>query len=417
MPAPRSWICGLPLLALLLTLSAPGASRAAGLKIGDDETYLKIALLLQGWAAFSDEGAPDGESLDTDFYLRRMRILLFGQLNDKVKFFVETDNPNFGKQGDFSMNTFIQDAWVEFNLDPALQIDVGMLLAPFSHHGMQGAVTLHSLDYHAALIKYPQGSHKVWRDYGVMLRGLFLSDMLEYRLAILNGVHGGPADPRNPHDFPRLTGRLTFNLFDSESGPGTGGFFWDGIYLKKTDAGVVSTRKIASLGASIDWQKDLNVHRNVGVTDPAADDFVESRSDYWAVAADVFVDLPLSEDALLGLTGQVNFYYYDHGDRRSSLADPPSRSFYGIQGGGEYTGYGLMSEIGLRYDAYEALLSVDWFEATKADGDEGDYLAVYGGLNWWWLGHSTSLKLQAGAAKVADGDFGFVGILQTQLLF
>lgn len=41
---------------------------AAGLKIGDEETYAKIAMLLQFWSVFTDEGAPDPDSLDTDFY-------------------------------------------------------------------------------------------------------------------------------------------------------------------------------------------------------------------------------------------------------------------------------------------------------------------------------------------------------------
>ncbi len=401
---------------LLALLSSAPAARAAGIKIGDDETYLKVALLLQGWAAFTDEGAPDGESLDSDFYLRRMRILLFGQLNPKVQFFVETDNPNFGKGGDFSSNMFMQDAWVEFNLSEAFQVDVGMLLAPFSHHGMQGAVTLHSLDYHAALIKYPRGSNKVWRDYGLMVRGQLFDKLLGYRLAILNGVHGSAEDPRNPHDWPRVTARLFANVFDSEDGPGTGGFFWDGIYLKETEAGIISPKKILSIGASVDWQKDLNVHRNVGVTDPTAENFVESRDDYFAFAADVFVDLPLTEDKLLSVTGQVNFYYYDHGDQ-TNLADDQPRSFYGLEPGSEYTGYGLMSELGVRYDAYEAVLTMDWFSATKAEGNLGDYLSVTGGLNWWWFAHSTSIKLQAGAAKRDGGDFGFVGIVQAQLLF
>ncbi len=402
--------------AVLGVLASASPVSAAGVKIGNDETYMKIALLLQGWASFTDEGAPDGQSLNTDFYLRRMRILLFGQLTDKVQFFVETDNPNFGKNGNFAGNTFIQDAWMEYNLSEAFQVDAGMLLVPFSHHGMQGAVTLHSLDYHGALVKYPRGSTKVWRDYGVMIRGLVLNKMVGYRLAILNGVHGGAQDPRNPHDWPRLTARLTFNMFDTESGPGTGGFFWDGIYLKKTDAGIVSTKKIVSVGASFDWQKDLNVHRNVGQTNPAADGFVENRQDYWAMAADIFVDFPLSEDKLMGLTGQVDFYYYNHGDM-TNLADGQPRSFYGLKPGSEYTGMGIMSELGVRYDAYEALVSVDWFNATESEGDAGDYLAIYGGFNWWWLGHSTSLKLQLGASKANGGDFGLMGILQTQLLF
>ena len=393
------WVVGILLGAGILS-RAP----AAGLKIGDDDTHVKIALLLQGWSTFTAEGAPDPDSLDTDFYLRRMRVLLFGQLNDKVNFFVETDNPNFGKQGDFSSRTFVQDAWVEFNLHDALQIDVGMLLVPFSHHGMQGAVSLHSLDYHAGLIRYPAGSHMVWRDFGVMVRGLLWAERIEYRLAVLNGVRGGADDSRNPNDWPRLTARLTANLFDAEGGAGTGGFFYDGLYLEMKNGEVVSTRRILSLGLSADWQKDLNVD-----LDGAGG--VEERGDYFALSADLFWDLPLDAGRRLGLSGQVNFYYYDHGDRE--------RSFYEALEGfhSEYTGYGLLSEAGLRYDAFEVLLSLDWFEATRADGNAGDLLSIYGGFNFWWLGHAASIKLQAGEEKKDGGAWRFTAHVQAQLLF
>ncbi len=389
---------------------------AASDPIGTEDTHIKLGLLLQGWAAFTPEAAPDGESLGTELYLRRLRIMLMGQITDRVNFFAETDSPNFGKNGDLSVQMFVQDAYLEFNVHPALQVDVGMLLAPFSHHGMQGAISLHSLEYHSSLLKYPTGSNKGWRDYGIMLRGQLFDQLIGYRFAILNGVHGGADDPRNPYDLPRLTARLFVNLFDSEDGPGVAGYFWDGIYLKRTEAGILSPKKIVSFGFSADWQNRLNVHRNPGVTDPAAGNFVESHADYLAVAGDVFVDLPLSEDRLLGLTGQFDFYYYDHGDRKN-LADGSPRSYYGLEGTGEYTGYGFLSELGVRYDTYAAVLSLDWFDATQTEGDLGDLLAVYGGLNWWWLGHSTSLKLQAGAAKRDGGDFAFEGIVQAQLLY
>ena len=68
----------------------------AGLQVaGDAETYLKFGGLLQAWAAFAASGAPDGEAMSTEFYVRRMRLILYGQLNVKVNFFIETDNPNF----------------------------------------------------------------------------------------------------------------------------------------------------------------------------------------------------------------------------------------------------------------------------------------------------------------------------------
>ncbi len=397
-----------------MLLSTPAS--AGGFTIGDEDKNLRVAMLMQGWGAFTPEGAPDGESLGTEFYLRRMRLLFFGRITKWVHFFVETDSPNFGKDGNTDVNMFIQDAWMEFSIHEALQINVGMLLTPFSHHGMQGAVSLLSLDYHSALIKYPRGSHKVWRDWGIMVRGLFLKRHLGYRVSVQNGVHGSTADPRNPQDWPRLTARLTFNVFESESGPGTGGFFWDGLYLKKTKRGMISPRKILSFGVSVDWQRGLNVTRNNGEVDPGLDTFVDARTDYFALAADAFLDLPLTSSRKLALNGQMNFYYYDHGDRRA-LADGSSRSFYGLgAGGGEYSGYGFSSELGLRYDQWAGLVSVDWFNATQADGQQGDHLAIYGGFNWWWRGHATNFKLQAGATRIAGGDFQPIVILQAQLL-
>ncbi len=329
-------------------------------------------------------------------------MLFSGQLNEKINFFIETDTPNFGKRGDFSTRTFVQDAWLEFNLDPSLQIDAGMLLAPFSHNGMQGATTLHTLDYHS-LMRYPTGSNLVWRDFGLMVRGLLFEQMLEYRLAVMSGVHGSAADPRNPHDWPRLSARLTFNLFDADGQPGVGGFFYDGIYLAKTDDGIVSPKKMLSFGVSADWQKDLNV---------SLDDLgsVTGRDDYFGVSGDLFWDLPLDTDKKLGLAGQVDFYYYDHGNRLTSfyLTDAKYAS--------EYSGYGLLSEAGVRYDAYELVLGFDWFEATESDNNKGDLLSIWGGLNFWWLAHNCSLKLQAGGSKVSGGDWGMLALLQAQLL-
>ncbi len=398
-------------VALLWALLGTASMARGAVQIGDDQKHLKLGLLLQGWAAFDPDGAPDPDSWDSDFYLRRLRILLYGQLNEQINFFVETDNPNLGKRGDFSGRTFIQDAWLEYKLGEALQINAGMLLVPFSHHGMQGAVSLHSLDYHGGLIRYPAGSHLVWRDFGVMLRGMVLGQMLEYRLAILNGVRGSVADPRNPNDWPRMTARLTLNLADAEGGAGTGGFFYDGLYLKQTDEGLISTKKIISLGVSADWQKDLNVTLRQTTGE------LESRADYFALAADVFFDLPLDNAKLLGLSGQANFVMYDHGDRRA-YSDGSARRFFATGGAAsEYTGYGMMSELGLRYDRYEVVACLDWYEATEADGDSGDLIAIYGGLNYWLSGHSASLKFQFGQTKPNGTSFGTFGQIQAQLLF
>jgi len=402
----RLWLNLTAAASLLVLLSMARPAAAAGVQIGNEQNHLRLAVLLQGWAVFTDGKAPDGVSLDTDLYLRRLRLLFIGRLADKVNFFVETDNPNFGKQGDFSSRTFIQDAWVELELHSALQIDAGMLLAPFSHHGMEGATSLHTLDYHTNLLRYPRGSNIVWRDFGVMLRGLLLDKLVEYRLAILNGVHGSPPDDqRNPRDWPRVTARLTLNLFDAEGGPGVGGFFYDGVYLQATDSGLISPKKTLSFGFSSDWQKDLNVHSPV-FGQPI------QRDDYLALAGDLFFDLPLGHERLLALTGQVDFFYYDYGGTETLYHNGKDAAF-----NPNYTGYGLLSEIGLRYDAYEILACLDWFEATEAEDNKGDLLSLYGGFNWWWRGHATSLKLQMGSSRADGNDWVPAGKIQIQLLF
>lgn len=431
---------GLPVLFVALSVCFASSS-LAGIKVaGDDTTWLKLGGLLQTQGTFTKDAAPSGEDVGTEFFVRRMRLMVYGQLNDKINFFVETDNPNFGKNGNFDVNMFIQDAYVEVNLHEALQIDIGMLLLPFSHHGMQGATSLLSMDYHSALMKYPSDSSKVWRDYGLMLRGM-ISKWFEYRLGIYNGVHGDASltssadgtwvsqtDPRNSRDLPRITGRLTFNILDAEGGPGVGGMFYDGLYIEDSEGGIVSQKKVLSIGGSVDWQHNLNVEfaptPTTGTVESPEVRAIAKTEDYFAVAGDLFWDIPIGERKIMSLNGQAGFYYFNHGDRSQGL------SYYDVTGNGSmFTGYGIAAELGFRYDFIEPLIAFDWFQSegaytTLADGtgennaDLGDYMAVYGGINYWMFAQAFNLKLQVGGTKVnGDDDWGIAGALQAQLLF
>ncbi len=430
---------------------------------GPGESFLKVGGLLQARMESTKDAAPSGDSWDFDTYLRRMRLMVYGQLNKWVNFFIETDNPNFGKGGEWDASyTFIQDAYLEVNLHEAFQVDMGMLLLPFSHHGMQGATTLLGMDYHSGLVKYPSRSQKVWRDAGIMLRGLVAKKHIEYRLGLFNGARGkmktakDPQDPRNPKDLPRLTGRLTFNVFEAEGGAGAGGMFYDGLYLKQTDAGLISPKTVLAIGGSIDWQADLNMQINnpalrTNATDPYT---VVDTTDYLAAAWDVFWDIPLGAKKIMSLNGQVNGYYYNHGDRSSDVTTvvdpetntnvdiPSSFAYYNTIGDTAlYTGLGLMSEVGFRYNWIQPLVLVDFFKSTKADlpaasdvadmagyckalgmkscaGDLGDMVAVYGGLNFYLFGHGTTFKLQAGAVNKNGADDWTPSVhFQAQLLF
>ena len=190
-----------------------------------------------------------------------------------------------------------------------------------------------------------------------------------------------------------------------------GGEFYDGIYLKHTDIGVVSTKRVLSIGGSVDWQRNLNVVMDPVVAGAFRD--VDSRSDYLAAAGDLFLDIPLDPENIAAVNGQVNFYYYNYGDRTDGdthldIVDPAYRYT---------TGIGISSEFGLRYDAFQPLFLFDFYDATETPGDMGDLMGIYGGFNYWLFAHAASFKFQAGAAKVNGGKFTITAALQAQLLF
>ncbi len=418
-------------LAIGLCHAAPAG--AAGVRLGGDETFAHLGLLLQARADLDQADAPTGRDLGTELYLRRARILFFGQLRPGITFFVDTDSPNLGKRGDTTSSIYLQDAFVELDLHPALQIDAGLLLLPFSHHGMTGATGLLLLDYHAAALRYPSGSHRVWRDTGVMLRGQLAAGLIDYRLSLTNGVRGDAtleprqssdgaqawterADPRNRRDRPRVTGRLAVNLLAPTTGRGAVAAFGRGVHLSRGDGRLRSGPAVLSAGVSADWQDDLNVTWAPAVADQRRK--VARRGDYLALAVDLLADLPLTDDGGTALTAQAALYSYRHdagrlraGEERFLPGGSPSPS-----------GTALFVELGLRRDTLALQLGADWFAARHTPGDDGDLLAIYGGPAWWWLGHDANLKLQVGASRqglaAAEQErWRASAALQLQLLF
>ncbi len=366
-----------------------------------DAASLKLGFLLQPQLHLMQHGTTE-DGLGIDPYIRRARILMAGKVGENVHFFAETDNPNFGKNGDWTGKTFIQDAFVEFNLGKPLKIDVGMLLMPFAHHSFQSATSLLTMDYHGGMIKYSSGY--IWRDAGVMLRGSVANDKLDYRLAITNGVENQlpttmvddgtgtmietPMDNAlNPSDLPRMMARVNFNVFDSEDGVGAGGFFYDGIYLKENENGkLISSKKVLSFGAAVDYQGNA-VYDASGETNA-----------WMGVAADAFWDLPMG-DKKHSLNGQVDFFMYNMGDAHA------------------LNGMGVFGDLGYRIHRVQPLVSVEWFD--YAEHDTMDWMTVMGGVNWWYMGHTANVKLQAGATRLGDSDqdFGFSAAVQSQLNF
>ncbi|MBI5549466.1 MAG: hypothetical protein HY901_36735 [Deltaproteobacteria bacterium] len=372
-------------LAALVTLLASGNAAAVKLQLSD-EAFLDVRLLVQPQAQARQDGSADGDGVGSDFYLRRARLILSGNVTKNISFFLDTDAPNYGKGGKYDLNIFfLQDAFASFKIVPELTVDTGLIIAPLTHHTIQSAVSLNTLDYHAFMVKYPAGSNKVWRDVGVQLRGLFLGDRFQYRAGVWGGRRGeskrfdGPTalPDINPNGVPRFAGQVRFNLLDPESD-----FFFGGTYLRK--------KKVVSFGVAADYQPKV------------AATGAEVR-DYVALGGDVFVDLPVLQAS--EIVFQVNAINYWQGDLSPA------------------TGLALFAEAGYRWKWLGGVVSYERFVSKTG---AGHLQAYHVGLNGWIEGHTANVKADLAfeqdcaaqkKTRLADAKTIAVFTLQTQLFF
>ncbi len=361
-------------LAALFTLTLLGVKPAvAGVKLEVAPDYfVTLSYLLQPQMQINHDLGADATT--NDWYIRRSRIILGGQVSEWVSFFMETDSPNWGRGGNFNANTsfFVQDAWVKFNLHEAFNVHMGMILPPFVRHFRQSAVSLNTLDYHGTLNQYPGGM--VWRDLGIEFGGLLFNERIDYRLSVANGGWGDGLT-----EIPRFTGRIGYNFLDSEPG-----YFFGGTYLR--------SKRIFSVGVAFDVQPDILA----GVTDPAGNPATDM---YFAVGADVAWDLPFVGGNRL--SGSANFVYYGDEDYINA-------------------GMGIMFDIGYAIGKWQPLLLANWFKPERADDFDDHFLRLGAGLNYWLHGHNANIKLEVAMVKnptVEFSDSQIVTTLQTQLFF
>lgn len=411
---------------LVAALALSGAAHAQAKIAIDDNKEATLGFLLQPQIRSDFKGNSEGGP-GVDFFLRRARIMVSAKYTDKLYFFFDTDTPNLGKDGNWGTVTdpttgkvttdfsqYVQDAWVEYNVAPYLQIDSGLILVPFSYHGYQGATSLMMSDYHASLIKYVSGTNRVWRDAGIMVRGeVGKKGMLEYRLAVTNGVEtklgavdadidgDGVVDPDprgyvNPKDMPRVVGRVAFNVFSSLGGPGVGGFYTKGAHIKKDGRDVVTTKKVLTFGASVDYQGDAVY--------TATDNDGDWTAPAMAVAIDAMADIPLNKAKTQAFTGQFDYYIYGQG------------------AGAVNTGMGGFGEVGFRVNWWQPVVSYEWFNVAD-EALKQDYRAVLGGVNWWWKAHNANVKVAVGSSQCdtckgyTEQDWSTYAVVQNQFLF
>ncbi|NBD11452.1 MULTISPECIES: hypothetical protein [Corallococcus] len=356
---------------MLLTTLMASLPAAAGRIQLSEEAILNVDVLLQPQMQLIKDGAPTG-GVGTDFFLRRVRLLIFGSITKRLTFFIDTDQPNFGKNGDWSPAFYIQDATVAYEVANKTWVEAGFILAPLSHQTLQGAIALNTVDYHSDLIRFPVGVGKVWRDMGVQVRGF--AGPLMYRAAILNGVEGAKLENGqvvNPDDLPRFVGHARYNVLGREED-----LFLRGIYF--------ADHPLLSFGVGADYQFSA-IATASGVHDALA------------LAADVFLDLPVGTDQEFVFQSNVYSWQQGHDNVRS--------------------GTGFFVELGYRIGIIEPILSGEYFHGRVA---AQDLLTVRPGFNVWFQKHTFNLKTEVAVSRVgeiAHARTGITGTAQLQLFY
>jgi hypothetical protein len=350
----RTLICSLSLAtAGALAVLAPGAARAEKFVI-DDDTFLNIGLLLQPQVTFGENGTPN-RGWNSDFLLRRGRIVLSGQVDSHIGFVLITDMPSWGKGGEYNQPFIIQDALASYKFGPELTIDAGFMLLPFVRNNYVSAGGLNTVDFHSLTIKFPTG--RAFRDMGVEARGLLLDDKIYYRAGIFQGIASKAAvtDPAAPvpaindADAPRVTANVRYNIAGKEDA-----YAFPGIYFAKDP--------VINVGVGVDWQ-----HESYG-----------PGSQHLGLSADVFVEYPTAVDQ--ELVAAAAFMHYE---------DAPIL-VGGVAGIGHEAANAYYVEAGYRVDVIEPVVSLESF-----DGDKTLRLSqVKAGVNWWVTQHRYNIKAE-----------------------
>lgn len=289
-------------IALVLLAVSPAFAPAQVIVKASDTVNFRLGFQLQGWSEWLQDQTSKG--YQQNFKLRRVRLILAGQVAKNVTFFFQTDNPNLGQSTGTSTKALnagflVQDAfgeWHPFSNDMFI-IDFGKMLMPFTRNSLQSTSSHLALDGGTwTFLQSAPLTGDAGRDLGLQFKSYLAADHLEIRAGLFDGLrapaNSAGAGSRNPY---RFVGRIVYNVFDTEKG-----YVPVGTNLGK--------KKILAFGVGYDAQG--------GYTAPATA-VLPSGDGYQGYGGDLMVDLPVGpgemKDGKSAFTAHADYIHYDGG--------------------------------------------------------------------------------------------------------
>ena len=318
------------------------------IKVNENVNF-RFGVLLQSQADFSQASAG---GYAENVFVRRARFIIGGQVAKQVYFFFQTENSRLGlanAAGAKGLGSGFQtvDFDAEWRFSKPLNLWAGLIYLPTSREALKASGSEFMIDtntYTYTATTALAGS--LGRDTGIMARGYFLGDHLEYRAGLFQGLRN--AASRNPL---RTIARLQYDVFDTE------------VYNFPSYPGAYfGTKKILAFGAAYDGQKD-----------------------YRGPTADVYADFPTLFGSALGT---ITYQRLDGGKFVTAL---PKSNTLVVDGGVFFKG----SKLGpwARYEKRN-------FAAPNSARNEKRALI---GLNYYPFGNNFNIKTAFGRLSPAVG--------------
>ncbi|WP_460912781.1 hypothetical protein [Spirosoma areae] len=383
--------------------------------------FFKMTLLNQTWLRLNQSnpgttviGEPKDQTFDIG--LRRTRIQLYGQINDRTMLYVQFGMNNFnflngfpaynttGTPSNRKIAAFFHDAVGEYSVykeKDYLKIGAGLTivngLSRFSQPGVSSIMTMDVPVFAQATVDQ---TDEFSRKLTLYARGQV--GRIDYRLGVsdpfpiaTNGT-APPAMSTNANfaqkgHTKQFEGLLLYQFFDKESHITPG--YLTGTYLGK--------KKIWNLEGGFITQKNAMWRKE-------ATDTVYQNLNLWSLAT--FVDLPLNRATGSAISAYVGYFNLDYGTsylRYNGIMNPASGTSLPIAGatgtqGNAFPmfGTGKVVYTQLGYLFAQDLLGSNGTLMPYASAQIADYqrvtkpMGVYAlGLNWLIKGHNAKLTL------------------------
>ncbi len=429
------------------------------LKLNEDGShYIKATILNQIWLRYNDSnpgttvlGDPTSETFDIG--LRRTRLQLYGQITDRVFFYLQFGQNNFNylagqnstNSGNRKNQVFFHDALGEYRVfkgSDKLHLGGGLTITNgLSRFSQPSVGTIMSMDVPVFAQATVDQTDEFSRKLSIYARGQI--GKLDYRIVLSDpfpvtsngqpqaGINFNNASFAYNNHSKQYQAMLIWNFFDKESHVTP---YMTGTYLGK--------KKILNLEAGFITQSNATWTGSNINADPTTD---PNRKYYnmnlWSVA--MFYDTPLNAEKGTAINAYVGYFNTDYGTRYlryngimnpangTSLPNTPTGNYgnaFPMFGTGNviYAQFGYLLKKDLLGEGKGTLMPYVTYQSanyTRLDKQMNVYDV---GVNWFIKGHTSKLTLDyqmrptynaVGNDLIQDSSMKAQMVLQYQFFF